>query len=204
MLNSTAITLVEGSCQANQNLPSTMFNGLEPFWIDAMADMQYIFSCFLGGCSYTLNQYWLNPTYAITVATMWWARALNIFGGSGSDRRNWPGYSGAYLSPKQSIVSTRAIFKSGVLLYLVLVLQPLIILVAMLVNIWLYEVPLGTGFGVISILSDYKPAQSVSLIGARFSGKLTAPVKLEFDPTRLSKPRGDLDSDSVTFRVVRT
>jgi len=203
VLNSSAITLVNGSCQADQNFPSTMFNGLEPYWIDALADMQYIFGCFLGSCPYTLNQYWLNPTYSIVVATMWWARALNILGGSGSNRRDRPGYPGPYLSPKQSIVSTRATLKSGILLYLVLALQPLITLAALVVNVWLHEVPLGIGFGVISILAGYRPAQSVSLVGAGFSGKLTTPVKLEFVPTRSPGLSGDSDGDTVGYCVVR-
>jgi hypothetical protein len=92
---------------------------------------------------------------------------------------------------------------------LVLAIQPLITLAALAVVVWLYNVPLGTGFGIISILSGFKPSESQSIAGAGLSGKLTVPVRLEVTPTGPAEASSSqavmaANRAEVTYRLVGT
>ncbi len=166
--------------------------------------MQHIFGSFVGVGNFRglSNPDWFEATCSVVVTTIYWSRALFILGGSGSNRTNWPGYSGPYFSPQQTIVSTRKTLHASIPLFLVLAIQPLIKLAALVTTVWLFDIPLGTGFGIISILSGFKPSRSWPITGAGLSGKLTVPVKLDVTPTSASQMAMEDHNTSITYRVL--
>jgi hypothetical protein len=123
---------------------------------------------------------WLNATYVIAAVTIYWARALFMIYQQGNEPSD---YSGPYIPINETIVSNRQTLDASALLYLVLVIQPIITIAALVVTIWLYNVPIGKGFGIVSILSGYETTRSQSIAGAGLSGKLKAAVSLEVFPT---------------------
>jgi hypothetical protein len=181
LVNASSIILVDGYCPADYTVVSSILQApkMAPYADDALPSTQHIF----GNYSRQHDPVWLNATYSVSVVTIYWARALYILGGSGS-RLTTSGYSGPYPSTNQTIISTRSTLHASGLLFLVLSIQPIITFAALAVTVWLYDVPLGTGFGMISILSGFDPSRSQSIVGAGLSGKLTVPVRLEVTPTR--------------------
>jgi hypothetical protein len=175
---------------------------MTPFAYDALPSAQHIFTNYTG----KPNPVWLFATYSVSVVTIFWARALFILGEYPTDSGY---YSGAYLSTNETIISTRSTLHASGALIFVLTIQPLITLTALAVVVWLYNVPLGTGFGIISILSGFKPSESQSIAGAGLSGKLTLPLRLEVISTG---PAGASSSQAVmavskaevTYRLVGT
>jgi hypothetical protein len=208
LVNASSIILVDGYCPTDQMVDSSILQNpkMAPYAEDALPSTQHIF----GNYTRQHNPVWLNATYSVSVVTIYWARALYILGGSDSGRQfTTSGYSGPYLSTNQTIISTRSTLHASGLLFLVLAVQPLITLAALAVAVWLYDVPLGTGFGIISILSGFDPSRSQSIAGAGLSGKLTVPVRLEVTPTRsiqYSSPQmvAAVNNPEVTYRLLGT
>jgi len=204
ILNASSIMLVDGYCPPDHMTNSSILQGpnMTPFAYDALPSAQHIFTNYTG----QPNPVWLFATYSVSVVTIFWARALFILGEYPTDSGY---YSGAYLSTNETIISTRSTLHASGALIFVLTIQPLITLTALAVVVWLYNVPLGTGFGIISILSGFKPSESQSIAGAGLSGKLTLPLRLEVISTG---PAGASSSQAVlavskaevTYRLVGT
>ena len=75
------------------------------------------------------------------------------------------------------------LYKSA-LLYFVLGLQPFLMVLMSVAIILLHHVPVGKGFGLISILSGISTESLKSLSGASLSGELTRAVPLEIIPVQ--------------------
>jgi hypothetical protein len=205
LLNASSITLVGGDCPVNHMANSSILQGpgLAPFAYDALPTAQHIFGAFATSPEQA-NPAWLNATCSVFVITMYWARGLYMLNEPGGQSSYSDYYSGPDQPRNQTIVSTRITLYSSKLLFLVLATQPIITLAALAVTIWLYDIPLGSGFGIVSILSGFDPSRSRSIAGAGLSGELTAPVKLEVAPTK--SIGGDslqaVDDTQVTYRLL--
>jgi hypothetical protein len=205
LLDASSITLVGGDCPVNHTANSSILQGpgLAPFAYDALPTAQHIFGAFASSPEQA-NPAWLNATCSVFVITMCWARGLYMLNQTGGQSSYSDYYPGPYQSGNQTIISTRITLYSSKLLFLVLATQPIITLAALAVTIWLYDVPLGSGFGIVSILSGFDPSRSRSIAGAGLSGELTAPVKLEVTLTK--SIGGDssqaVDDTQVTYRLL--
>jgi len=168
-LNTTSILLLDGSCDSATPVSSSVLlePNMCPFPYDILPSLAHTYSYFANN---KMDAVWLQATYAMSVVTMYWARGeyiLYTIGGL------------SYAPIDENIVSTRSTLRPERLLYLVLAVQPVLTVLGFVVAVWLYKVPIGTGFGIISILSGVDPA-SLSLIqGAGLSGELREAVKLD-------------------------
>jgi hypothetical protein len=177
--------LVSGECDVNSTANSSILHGenMGVVDFDALPFAQHYFHYMVPNTGSTQMD-WLDAAYVMSVATMYWARALFMLDGGQSFTLSH--YGGYYVPPDATFVSIRPTLNAkGLygLLYLVLALQPLITLAALAVTVWLHRVPLGKGFGITSVLSGYEPGKSESIGCAGLSGKLRTPVTLHVYPT---------------------
>lgn len=198
-LNSTSIVLLGGSCDLNSNVNSSILQdqSMVPYPFDYMPQLHYVYTGFADSESqivFPITNPWLDATYAVSVVTTWWARALYmLYGTQGSTQQ----YDGIYNATDEVIISTRPTLKAMPLLYVVLAVQPVITLTALLVAAALYSVPLGRGFGMVSVLSGFDPSASRNIEGAGLSGKLNKQMSLQ-----VVTERSDLDQDAkVVYRL---
>jgi hypothetical protein len=117
------------------------------------------------------NSPWLMPTYAVSIVTSYWARALYMV-----EENQIPGYS--YNGTNEQIYSTRQTLDAVSGLFICLIIQPVLTVVAFLLKAWVF-LPIGSGFGLIAVLAGIARSTLGILAGAGFSGVLQKPVKLE-------------------------
>ncbi|KAK1478449.1 hypothetical protein CCUS01_04794 [Colletotrichum cuscutae] len=82
----------------------------------------------------------------------------------------------------QTVIYTRPTLQTSPWLYLVLSIQPFLLLIFLGTIALLHTVPLDKGFGLISILSGVEHRGLDSLSGASLSGELKRPAKLTMSP----------------------
>lgn len=198
-LNSTSIILLGGDCDLDTPTNSSVLHApfMIPYPYDVLPELHYVFTGFApSGNGPKVDGVWLNATYAVTVATVWWARALymaqNLEG-----TVNLADYGGLYSAVRETIISVRPTLEARPLLYMVLAIHPAITLVAFLTAAALYHVPLGRGFGVVSILSGLDHSSSQIIRGAGFSGQLTRQVGLQIT----AEARQPNDEAKVSYRL---
>ncbi|KAJ9603304.1 hypothetical protein H2200_012082 [Cladophialophora chaetospira] len=146
------------------------------FPYDTLPELAHVFTPYTGSADQAVDNAWLNATYAESVVTSYWARALFMIPAQGNEFSN---YDGPYRPDDERIISHRATLNAAPLLYIVLLVQPAMTLLALAVIAWLYAVPIGRGFGIVSIVSGFDSVRSRPMRGAGFSGKLKVPVVLE-------------------------
>jgi hypothetical protein len=145
---------------------------MSPYYFDALASVAT-------GCGLFANDTslpWYNATNVVSVATIWWARALYMIKGSDAV---YGTYAPNYLLPDEIIISTRGSLRAHVLLYLVLIIQPVIICAGFATTVWLHKVPIGPGVGHTAILAGLDVSTAGLVKGAALSGNLRAPLRLE-------------------------
>jgi hypothetical protein len=116
------------------------------------------------------------------VAAMVWARLVSFSGPErGQPRDIWAAVD-HYERTSAGILMQKEVttLRRGAGLILVLSVQPFLTILTILGKWLLYSVPIGQGFGVISILGGINPSDLGVLKGSVLSGKLSKPVKLLF------------------------
>lgn len=168
------VTLIRGSCTntpTNQDAFAT--EGGKVFYLDALPVLTHTLGDFATVQSQSL---WRLPSFATSVAAMYWARLTWI---AGKDSPGCDSSKFCYRAPDpEHISSTRPALESTPVLYLILAIQPALTLAALLINRILYPVPLGGDFGLVAILSGIDPDALSLLRGAALSGELREPVNV--------------------------
>lgn len=196
-LSSTATILIEGHCDIGSMADSKVLQGtsMAPFAYDILPSIGHSYKGFAENDPKLMP--WLNATHAVSVVTSYWSRAVYMIYNQGFSASGWS--SGPYQSSNQTCTSTRPALSDQTELYVVLAVQPAITLIALLVAAWLWRVPIGRGFGLVSIMSGYDPSKSSPISGA---GELDRHAFLQVVVTA---PDADTDHTSraeVQFRVV--
>lgn len=142
---------------------------------------------------------WLNVTHAVSAATAYWSRAVYMIYNQGSPASGW---SGPYQASDPIYTFSRPALADRPGLYVVLAVQPVITLIALLIAAWLWHVPIGRGFGLVSILSGYNPLASAPIYGAGLSGKLDRRVVLELAVTTPDSPSDYTMEGKVQCRII--
>ncbi|KAK3715418.1 hypothetical protein LTR37_007146 [Vermiconidia calcicola] len=178
-LNSTNIVLLGGDCDLETPVNSSVLQG--PFMVPdpyaLLPELHYVFTGFApSGDHKSIGTEWLNATYAVATVTALWARALYM---QERTELSLADYGGLYPAVHESIISVRPTLKAMPLLYMVLAVHPAITLLALLVAARLYHVPVGRGFGVVSILSGLEQSSLQIIRGAGLSGRLASQVRLQ-------------------------
>ncbi|KAI0486637.1 hypothetical protein F4859DRAFT_466361 [Xylaria cf. heliscus] len=200
--------LLSGSCEDGK-LPWSQQQAFEWTILDLqswyMPTLIEAVSAFSGGGNRGNRSSWWVPSTATAVASMLWSREVSLssyqwrpFDSSNFNmsRPYWPLSNGSYLSFEeigivypvdqalQSVVYTRSTLRKSPLLYAVLAIQPLLILIILALTVMLYSVPIGRGFGLVSIMSGINRQTLDRLAGASLSGELTKPIRLAIDPVQ--------------------
>ncbi len=195
-VNRTGIQLVSGNCTGELTDQSVMMGAFcNPFSLDALPVLRYNLESYV---TLRVNSTWQLPTYAISVASMYWARLTFL----AQEPLSW-GYctnavNVSYAVDSETVTSTRTTLNARWLLYIVLALQPLLTCITFLLVTLFYYSPIDKGFGMIAVLSGVNKDSLDLVRGAALSGELSKSVKLGIevddvdDVDDISINRGDI------------
>lgn len=157
---------------------------------------------------------WLNTTSAVYVATMYWARQLELVNKIDPNRTSNYTSIWQYSDPKEQIMHYREALSDsfGVFpaLYFIVIIQPVITFAAFIAVVCLRKVPIGRGFGLVSILSGFDGSSSKVIEGAALSGETKGPVRLEVVPLNTENDSSPIEiaqsghANTVQYRLVGT
>ncbi|KAI9884429.1 MAG: hypothetical protein M1823_003783 [Watsoniomyces obsoletus] len=170
------IALVDGSCTGvptTRAIRSSLLGG-RSFDLGTLPVLR---SNLEGLTLYWPGSPWHLSSYAISVASLYWARVAwfmqdDISSCMAPEDICYPAAADEHIS------STRSTLNPAPLLYLTFLLQPVLILIATLLRLLFYSIPLSSGFGLIAMLSGIEPNELERLRGAGFSGALSKPVSV--------------------------
>ena len=194
-LGSGRLTLIDGSCDLNTPINSTILQGLSmaPNPLDILPSLAHSYEAFVKENSTTLEP-WIGITHAVSVAASFWARAAYISKRIGPESN----YVGPYKSANETITSIRPTLDNQPALYIVLAVQPTITLVAIVITTWLYRTPLSRNFGLRSILKGFDPSSSQISYESKSSSAKDRQMRLEI----LKLSRESSKETKVSYRVV--
>lgn len=206
-IDRSGVKLISGDCGTNPTyVDSSVLRDvqLEPFWLDTIPVLVHS----IGAFANSRNQsHWLMPSFATGAVTAFWARAA-FMRDYAVDDKHFPDL--VYRPQDELIVSTVQTLKSHGALYFIVAFQPALTLAAALLCFFLHQIPIGKGFGLVSILSGVNGSTLHLLRGAGFSGKLRDHVSLRIKsiPVRDAADRSVAErieytlSDDLRFRAV--
>ena len=129
---------------------------------------------------------WLLPTFATTIAAMYWSRITGLIGYYCCENANTDPQ--LYYPVTDTIVSTRVTMDPSWILYLILAIQPVLVILLFLTGLAFSRMPLDGGFGIIAIMAGVKGESLKVLQGASLSGRLCEPVRMKI---AVSEPVAD-------------
>ncbi|KAF2166178.1 hypothetical protein M409DRAFT_23367 [Zasmidium cellare ATCC 36951] len=199
------IELSSGSCDSDElpKLNQYIFTS-NTFWlgdtfVQTLMENVGKFSNFTGPRNESL---WKNPSMTAAMAGIVWSKAVGLPGMRFNDtpatlngQVGWGccnitlGDNGLlYEIPNEIAIVIRPTLKRNWLLYLVFAVQPILMAALMAGSIILHSVPLGQGFGMISILAGmYRNRDQLEVFrGASLSGELREDVRIGFLPRHSS------------------
>lgn len=138
------------------------------------------------------------PSFATGVVTAFWARAA-FMRDYAVDDKHFPGLK--YRPQDEDIVSTVHTLKSHGALYFIVASQPVLTLAAALICSLLHRIPIGKGFGLVSILAGVDRSSLDWLRGAGFSGKLKDPVYLHISPSHADDTTSRFKTQPIIYTV---
>lgn len=155
------------------------------------------------------QSHWMRPYMTVSVANMLWSRLSSVeltltnapFDAETFNKSSiaWRAKNGTNITHEdagmmyavdeddQLILFNRPTLQKSFWLYLVLAIQPALLLVILGMIALFHSFPLSKGFGLISILSGIESRSLNSLGGASLSGELVRPVKLVMIPSQGSE-----------------
>ena len=190
------VELTSGHCNpfslpaSDQKVITNNTLGFTEYYMPTLSD-------FLGAFAIERNtSAWLLPTFTTTVAAMYWSRITSLNG-----YYSIPGGRGANLTDPQlyyqaadTIVSTRVTMDPSWILYLILAIQPVLVLLLFLTGLAFSKTPLDGGFSIVAILAGVKSERLNLLQGASLSGRLSDPVRMQI---AVSEPVKDASRGSL-------
>lgn len=202
-INASSMRLLSGLCErgsavhVSANQESVQGPSSGPFAVSGSPSLPHIFWKFVVRRP---DSPWLMPTYAVTVATSYWARALYMI-----EMNGYQGYE--YGVRNQQILSTRQTLDAAPMLFLCLTVQPLLTILAFVTKSVL-SLPISGNFGLVSVLAGVKKSSLQMLGGAAFSGNLTRPIKMQIsfaeheDRTSYDEPATAISYELKLERVI--
>lgn len=119
----------------------------------------------------------VSPVWVAAVATMAWAE-LSYTNGPASPNKTAQIPMLEYPAPVKMTKKIQTLHRDRWSLYLVLLVQPMLLLASFLGRRALYSAPVSNGFGLIALLAGVSRDSLDVLRGAAFSGKLSRPVRI--------------------------
>ena len=132
--------------------------------------------------SITKPQYRYNiSTTSALVASMIWARQVSLWEPSRNNASAAASNNQYTIDPVNVVTRREAItLRREIGLVVVLAICPFLAIVALVLKTFLYSVPLGEGFGVISMLAGMKECNLDVFSGASLSGQLSRELTVRF------------------------
>ncbi|EFW18736.1 hypothetical protein D8B26_005553 [Coccidioides posadasii str. Silveira] len=166
----SSIQLVDGSC-TGERTKQDVFNNSTPYYADVLPILAQWLIRYSPAESQS-NSPWLIPSFTTSVASMFWARM--IYMNPTNDL-----YPEMYYPPAdETLWSTKLGLKAGWTLYLTLSIHPILCTLILISICVCYKTPIGTGFGLVSVLSSVRKDSLDQLQGAGLSGTLTRTVPM--------------------------
>ena len=201
------IQLVSGNCTGELTDQSVMMGRYcDPFFLDALPVLRYSLESYV---TLRANSIWKLPTYAISVASMYWARLNFLAQQPLSSKYCTRAANVSYTVDSETVTSTRTTLNARWLLYIVLAIQPLLTCITFLLVTLCHSSPIDIGFGMIAVLSGINKDSLDLVRGAALSGELSKPVKLGIevggvDDTSMNRGDVALKDHGSTGRIAYT
>ena len=119
----------------------------------------------------------VSPVWVAAVASMAWAE-LSYNNGPASPNETARIPMLEYIAPVTMTKKIQTLHRDRWSLYLVLAIQPMLLLTSFVGRRALYSAPVSNGFGLIALLAGVSRDSLDLLRGAAFSGRLTKPVRI--------------------------
>ena len=121
---------------------------------------------------------------------MYWSRITSLNGyysmvNQGKANLTYPEL---YYPLTDTIVSTRITMDPSWILYLILAIQPVLVILLFLTGLAFSQTPLDGGFGIIAIMAGVKGESLKIMQGASLSGRLSEPMRMKI---AVSEPVAD-------------
>ena len=190
MDKSGSLKLIGGSCTGPGRSSAYLRDvQMRPFYLDAFPVLAHSLGKF--AMSPRNESKWRDPSYAVAAVTTLWARAIHM-------------RDHAFELPEASNLQYTALedervqvtietlkFDWGLLT--ILLIQPVLTFIAFLLCcFYIHKLPIGKGFGLVSILSGVTRDSLDELKGASFSGKPVRPLSLQILPISTSDGSGTI------------
>ncbi|KAE9364085.1 hypothetical protein N431DRAFT_475080 [Stipitochalara longipes BDJ] len=172
-INSTAISLVSGSCNGTRT-NQTIFSET-PFPMDTLPVLVH---SLLSYAEKRNMSSWLVPAFTTAVASAYWARFAYMMPSIMTDIKV-PQSEYNYPATDELIIATTATLDASWLLYLLLAMQPILTALMFILASAFYSSPIGKGFGMAAVLSGINKESLDLISGAALSGELERPVRLD-------------------------
>lgn len=156
---------------------------------------------------------WLYPSMSTAVAAMSWSRICSLNGVSNYLNQTLDVQFGTrpdnssisveeaglmYDVPDEQIVSIRQTLRNSWLLWLILAIQPVLVITMVLLTAFMYSTPIDKGFGLVSMLAGISPQSLELLRGAALSGELNEKLRVSIFPAH--RKGGE---DAIEYRLHR-
>jgi hypothetical protein len=155
---------------------------------------------YLGQFGTTRNEsQWLLPTFSVVTAAMYGSRIAKSDGAvplqaGGPLWTTWnistQDYNETYFLDNMLTLQVPTLRPAGTL-YLILTLQPVLTVAAFVAALALYKVPVGKGFGLVSVLAGVDRESLALLAGATLSGEVDGPVGLRINLKHETEESGE-------------
>ncbi|KAL9608324.1 MAG: hypothetical protein Q9167_006845 [Letrouitia subvulpina] len=194
------IKLLEARCDNQSAVNSSVLHDWQanPFAFDALPVLVTTVGSF---STIRPNSPWKQISYVVAAANTWWARSAWLNYGNPDREYVFRTYPETRYAPRnQSITSTRPTLDARWGLYLVLVIFPFIISILFIPLPVLYSLPIGTGFGLISILAGINRDTLDLIKGAGLSGELNREINLEISSEAVPNNKPEI-IDKASYRI---
>jgi hypothetical protein len=203
-ITQSEVKLLEGQCfnesSASQTPNSRLLHDgqTSPYALDVLPVLVNT----LGPYSTTRpNSNWKQISYVVAAVNAWWARSAFLnFGTPDRDSIVMKYPETLYHPRNQTIMSTRSTLRAVWGLYVVVGALPLVTMLTFLPLLLFYSLPIGRGFGLVSILAGID-RDSLDLVkGAGLSGELERQIRLDISSERVANNKPEAKAED-NYRI---
>jgi hypothetical protein len=160
--------------------------------------------------TYRKDSHWKVPSFAVATASMYTSRIASANGVVDIQPGGWLYGIDPMFNTADGVYNETYFVDEGVLsfevptlrveagLYFVLAVQPVLTVIAFLVTIVLYGVPINRGFGMVSVLAGVEKESLALLRGAAFSGTVDRDIGMK---VRLQTWERAVDTGKVSYTL---
>ncbi|KAH6893270.1 hypothetical protein B0T10DRAFT_269257 [Thelonectria olida] len=196
-INSSSVLLTSAACNTTETRP-VVISMLHDYW--GLED-----KTMMDALPFAIDQFWDErpsspwkmPMAAMSAVALWvgrWKHMLHDY-----EKEQFL-LEFNYKDVPETFEVLRHAVNAKAVLYVVFAIQPLLSLAMLGATVWLYSAPVGSGFGLVSILASIKTDSLAIVCGAGLSGELEERVQLKLRV--LESDAADQNDEFVSGRIV--